>query len=115
MNTSNLVYVGFLSRVAALERGTGRIIWEWRATHGNSYLTLLLDRDLLIVSVDGYMYGLEAGTGRQLWFNPMKGYSTGVASIASASGFAQNPAAVAAAMAEQNSSAHHHQPPATVS
>ncbi|MDB6138084.1 MAG: hypothetical protein JWO94_1156, partial [Verrucomicrobiaceae bacterium] len=97
MNNADLVYVGFLSRVAALNRKTGEILWEWQAQEGRSYLTLLLDRDLLIVSVDGYMYGLEAATGRERWFNPMTGYNTGVASLASMSGSVQNPAAHASA------------------
>ena len=101
MNTADLVYVGFLNRVAALERQTGRIVWEWEATKGRSYLTLLLDRGVLVVSVDGYMYGLEASTGREMWFNPMKGFGTGVASLASTNGTAQNVAASAAASAAQ--------------
>ena len=97
MNTPELVYVGFLCRVAALNRGTGEIVWQWEAPQGRTYLTLLLDRDLLIVSVDGYMYGLLAATGQQLWSNPMKGFKFGVASIASASGSVQNVAAAASA------------------
>lgn len=90
MNTADLVFVGLLTRVAALNRGTGAIVWQWQAAKGNSYLTLLVDQDMVIVSVDGYMYGLDAATGRQLWFNPMKGFKTGVASLASAWSSAQN-------------------------
>ena len=100
MNAPALIYVGFKRRVAALERATGNIVWEWKADKGSSYLTLLLDGDILIVSVDGYMYGLDAYHGSVLWFNPMSGYGTGVASIASAAGSSQNQAALARQIAE---------------
>ncbi len=97
MSTADLVFVGFLRRVAALERNTGQIVWQWEADKGRCYQTLLLDQGMLIVSVDGYMYGLEASTGRQLWFNEMKGFGSGVASLASVNGSAQNVAASASA------------------
>ncbi|MDB6072859.1 MAG: hypothetical protein JWO89_499 [Verrucomicrobiaceae bacterium] len=97
MKTTDLVYVGFHKRVAALNRKTGEIVWQWQASSGSSYLTLLVDGGMVIVSVDGYMYGLEASSGRELWFNSMKGFGTGVASLASANGSAQNVVAHAAA------------------
>lgn len=99
MSTTDLVYVGFLHRVAALDRLTGRIVWQWEAANGRGYLTLLLDRGVLIVSSNGYMYGLDAASGRELWYNPMKGFGSGVASLASANGSAQNVAGNAAASA----------------
>lgn len=95
MKLSDLVFTGFNRRVAALHRTTGDIVWQWKADEGMSYVTLLLDGDLLVVSVDGYMYGLEALTGVQLWSNPMPGWSTGVASLASVHGSAQNTTAAA--------------------
>ena len=90
MKTTDLVYVGLLRRVAALERETGRMVWKWEARKGMSDATLLLDRDLLIVSVDGNMYGLEALTGRELWFNPLRGFGIGRASLASVHGMAKS-------------------------
>jgi outer membrane protein assembly factor BamB len=99
MQTIDLVYVGFLKRVAALHRSTGEIVWQWEADKGASYLTLLVDNDIVIVSVDGYMYGLDAATGRELWFNPMRGFKTGVASLAIANHSAQNTQANARAHA----------------
>ncbi len=99
MQTSDLIFTGFNKRVAALHRSTGDIIWEWKSPQGTSYVTLLLDRDLLIVSVDGYMYGLEALSGTERWANPMKGFGTGVASLTSVSGSAQGLAGAAAANA----------------
>ncbi|WP_395744468.1 PQQ-binding-like beta-propeller repeat protein [Prosthecobacter sp.] len=108
MNTADLVFVGFNRRVAALQRQTGDIVWEWKASNGMSYVSLLLDGGTLIVSVNGYMYGLDAATGRQMWYNPMKGYGTGVAAMVSVKGMSSNPTAAAAAdeaarQASQNS------------
>jgi outer membrane protein assembly factor BamB len=106
MNTADLVFVGFNRRVAALLRQTGELVWEWKASHGTSYVSLLLDGGLLIVSVNGYMYGLDAATGKELWYNPMQGYGTGVPALVSLNGMSSNPLAAAAShQASQSSSA----------
>ncbi len=97
MKITDLVFTGFNRRVAALERDTGRIVWQWRAPKGSSYVSLLLESDILIVSVDGYMYGLDPLSGKELWFNPMDGFGTGVTSLVSAQGIGSNPVHLAAA------------------
>ena len=105
MNTVDLVFVGFNRRVAALNRRTGEIVWEWKASNGASYVSLLLDGGMLVVSVSGYMYGLDAATGRQLWYNPMKGFGIGVTALVSVNGMSSNPMTAAAAeQAAQQSS-----------
>ncbi len=83
---SDLIFTGFNKRVAALHRDTGQIVWQWTAPTGSTYTTLLLDGDRLIVSVHGYMYALDAPTGRLLWQNEMSGFGFGVASIATVRG-----------------------------
>ena len=96
MKISDLVFTGFNRNVAALDKRTGVIVWQWKAPRGRTYVTLLLDGSVLIVSVDGYMYGLNGLTGEELWRNEMTGFGTGVASLASVNGSAQNSSAAAA-------------------
>lgn len=86
MQIEDLVYVGFNSRVAALDRATGALAWSWKSPTGSGFVSLLLDTDRLIVSVEGYTYCLDPVTGQQMWFNELSGFGTGVASIASVAG-----------------------------
>lgn len=92
MNLNDLVFTGFNKRVAALNRHTGAIVWQWTAPSGNTYTSLLLDGDRLIVCVHGYMYALDAASGRQLWANEMAGFGYGVASLTSVRGGATSSA-----------------------
>ncbi len=108
MKLTDLVFSGFNRRVAALHRLTGQIVWQWKAPKGSSYVSLLLERDVLVVSVDGYMYGLDPRTGGQLWYNPMDGFGTGVTSLVSVNGSASDAvhlvaAEIAARQASQSS------------
>ena len=86
MTSAEMVFVGFNGKAAALDRGSGEILWEWKATKGTGYVSLLLDGDSLFAAVSGYTYCLDPRTGQQLWFNPMKGFGFGVTSIATAAG-----------------------------
>lgn len=104
MNIAELVFTGFNRRVAALHRHTGEIVWQWRAGSGSRYVSLLLEPGLLVVSVDGYMYGLDPLTGAQLWFNPMEGFGSGVTSLVSANGTGSSPVSTAAAQIYANQS-----------
>ena len=80
----SLVFVGLNSRVAALNRDTGEIVWQWgMPTSRKYYVTmLLLDDKRLIVSASGYTYCLDPRTGEQRWYNELSGFGTGVTSIA---------------------------------
>ena len=95
-----LVFVGFNKRVAALVKKTGEIRWQWKASQGSGYVSLLLDRDRLFASVDGYTYCLKASTGEQMWFNPMKGFGTGVTSLACSGGHSAHSVLGQAAVAD---------------
>lgn len=82
-NSEDLIFVALNGQVVGLDRDSGEILWHWQAPHGRGYMTLLPDRDRLIVSYGGYMYGLDPATGQQLWENPLKGFGWGVAALAS--------------------------------
>jgi len=105
MTPSDLVFVGVNKRVAALDRNSGCLVWQWQApTRWRiGYITLLLDGDRLVVSVNGYIYCLDPATGSQLWNNDMAGFGTGVASIASVQGQATSAVAAAVAAAQHAS------------
>ncbi|MDP6600941.1 MAG: PQQ-binding-like beta-propeller repeat protein [Phycisphaerales bacterium] len=100
VKTADLLFVGFNSRVAALDRYTGEVVWDWKAPKGTGYPAILLDGDRLLVSVQGYTYCLEPTRGDVVWENPLKGMGVGIACIATVRGSSSAaPAALAASAA----------------
>lgn len=104
LSVMDLVYVGFNSRVVALHRDTGEIVWDWTAGKGSGFPAVLLDGDRLIVSVNGYTYCLDPLSGEQFWWNPLKGFGVGTASLTSIHGNSGS-AAAAAVIAQQQAAA----------
>ncbi len=86
LDASNLIFVGFNSRVAALDRTNGEMLWSWKSPQGTGIAALLLDGDRLIVTVQGYTYCLDPLSGDLIWENPLKGLGLGTACLASARG-----------------------------
>ncbi len=85
LTVDQLIFVGFNGYALALDRDNGDIVWS--NNHLKSgYVSLLLDGDRLLVSTNGYMYCLDPLTGDTLWHNPLTGYGTGPASLASVRG-----------------------------
>ena len=85
-DVDSLVFVGFNSRIAALDRVTGEVVWKWKSSQGTGIPALLLDGDRLIVSVQGYTHCLDPASGDELWNNPLKGMGVGTPCLASARG-----------------------------
>ena len=86
LDACNLIFVGFNSRVAALDRNNGEVLWKWKSPKGTGIAALLLDGDRLIVSVQGYTYCLDPLSGDVIWSNPLKGMGLGTSCLASARG-----------------------------
>ncbi len=101
---ADLVFVGLNRRVLALDRYTGEIVWEWKAPKGSGFVSLLLDGDRLMAAVTGYVYCLDPLYGQLVWENLLKGYGTGLATMASVNG-SSGGAAAAAVIAQQQAAA----------
>lgn len=82
MTIDDLLFVGFNRRVAALDKQTGELVWQWKAPHGTGFVTLLVEDERIFASVNGYTYALDAATGAELWYNGLSGFGTGVACLA---------------------------------
>ena len=81
MKTSDLVFVGIKGSVVALNCATGQQEW---ATHlkGRDFVNILLESDLLLASCNGEIFCLDPLSGNALWHNPLKGFGTGLATLA---------------------------------
>ncbi len=100
----DLVYVGLNRRVIALDRTDGHVVWEWKASKGSGFVSLLLDGDRLMVGISGYIYCLDPVYGQLVWDNPLKGYGSALCTIVSVNGSSEG-AAAAAAIAQQQAAA----------
>ena len=101
----DVVYLGFNSRVIALHRDTGDVLWMWKSPKGRAgYVAVLLDGDRVIASVQGYTYCLEALTGRLLWQNHLRGTGLGIPMAVSMRGNSGS-AGAAAIIAQQQAAA----------
>lgn len=81
MKTSELVFVGIKGSVVALKRMTGEQVW---ATHlkGWDFVNVVLDAGKLLAATHGEIFCLDPLTGSGLWHNGLKGFGTGLATIA---------------------------------
>ncbi len=100
----DLVYIGLNRRVIALDRTDGHVVWEWKASKGSGFVSLLLDGDRLMVGVSGYMTCLDPTYGQVVWENPLKGYGSALTTIVSVNGSSSQDTA-AAAIAQQQAAA----------
>lgn len=103
LTVDSLLFVGLNSRVAALDKRTGELVWSWKSPSGSGYVSLLVEEDTLFVSVNGYTYSLDARSGEQIWFNKLAGFGSGVACLA-VSGIRSSHAMLAQAASRQAAS-----------
>jgi outer membrane protein assembly factor BamB len=86
MKIDDLLYVCFNGKVVALDKSTGEIVWDWVSPRRYAFVAALLDQERLFVSASGYTWCLDALTGKERWFNELKGYGMGVAMLVSSAG-----------------------------
>src|SRR5208282_3793381 len=81
MKTSDLVFIGIKGSVVALNRATGEQVW---ATHlkGSDFVNVVLQDGAILAACDGEIFCLDPLKGDARWHNPLKGFGTGLATIA---------------------------------
>jgi len=81
MKTAQLVFIGIKGSVVALNRATGQQVW---ATHlkGSDFVNVALQHGAVLASCSGEIFCLDPLTGNWMWHNPLKGFGTGLATIA---------------------------------
>lgn len=104
MEASEMIFIGVTKFVVALDRTTGKTLWQFEAKKGKAYPALLVDGDRLIASFMGYTYCLDVYTGRVLWENELPHMGVGVACIATARA-STNPSRAAASAIQQQQAA----------
>ena len=87
MDIENYVFMGMNGSVCAVDRDSGRLIWQWQSPKPRrGFVSIFLDEDRLMAGLSGYLYCLDAASGRVLWENPLKGFGYGNFSFASVRG-----------------------------
>jgi hypothetical protein len=108
MDAKDLIFLGLKSRVSALTKSDGRILWATvlRGGVGDGFVTLNCDGKFVYAHTKGSIFCLDYLSGQILWTNELTGYGYGIASICLA-GFpaAPDPAIYAKIAADRNSQA----------
>ena len=87
MGIENFVFTGMNGNVLAIDRRNGQIAWQWQSPRPRrAFVSIFLDGDRVLVGLNGYLYCLDAASGRALWENPLKGFGHGNFSFASVRG-----------------------------
>ena len=81
MKTSDLVFIGIKGSVIALNRTTGQPVWTTRLK-GSDFVNVVLQEGAILASCCGEIFCLDPITGKVMWHNPLKGFGTGLATIA---------------------------------
>src|ERR1700691_8519 len=81
MKTSDLTFIGIKGSVIALNCATGEQVW---ATHlkGAGFVNVVLQNQTVLASCDGEIFCLDPLTGNARWHNSLRGFGTGLATIA---------------------------------
>lgn len=100
LGTDDLLFVSFNSRVIAVDRTDGSVVWRWKAPRGlGGLVTMLPSEDRLFVSSNGYTWALDPRDGSVIWHQPFRGEGTGIPMLATMRSVADAGGAAAAQQA----------------
>lgn len=85
MKLSDLVFVGIKGSVVALNRATGEQVWATNLK-ASYFVNVVLQHGVVFASTCGEIFCLDPLTGNLRWHNPLKGFGTGLATIATETG-----------------------------
>jgi hypothetical protein len=88
MNSEHLIFLGVKSRVLAIAKRNGQIIWSTGLPGGMGmgFVTLLSDGEYIFAHTHGLIHCLEMASGRLLWSNELTGCGYGIASLCLSNG-----------------------------
>ena len=116
MNLNDVIFMSLNSRVIALNKGNGQILWDTKlgGVLGDRFITLNSDGQHVFAFCKGQIYCLNVSSGNIVWTNELKGYGYGIASIC-IPGFptAPDPAAYAKIQSDRRSSSSSDTPSTT--
>lgn len=81
MKTSDLIFIGIKGSVLALNRQTGEQVWATHLT-GSDFANVVIEEGKIFAATSGEIYCLDPVGGLGLWHNELKGFGTGLATIA---------------------------------
>lgn len=83
MNPNDVIFMGLNSRVVALNKGNGQILWDTKlgGVLGDGFISINSDGQHVFAFCKGQIYCLDASSGAIVWTNELKGYGYGIASI----------------------------------
>ncbi|SRR6266446_8061072 len=104
MKPSELVFIGIKGSVVALNRATGERVWTARL-RGSDFVNVMVHGGAVLASCYGEIFCLDPLTGNALWHNPLKGFGTGLATIAGEPGLGPTSASALAEKRRRDSEA----------
>ena len=81
MKPLELVFVGIRGSVVALNRETGEQVWATRLG-STEFVNIVVEDKRVFATTYGEIFCLDQVTGELVWTNRLKGYGTGLATIA---------------------------------
>ncbi len=81
MKTGQLLFIGIKGSVVALNRATGQQVWATRLK-GSNFVNVLVQDGAILAATHGEIFCLDPLTGILMWHNPLKGFGTGLATLA---------------------------------